>query len=310
MILKNLDISGKAANIVKKIGNFIETSKEERGVDGVVILFSGYIDSTVITKIALESLGEDCVKLIIRSENIFDKHTDTLKNSIEYLGIAEENVVHCDVTPIINNFISDDLIPGHSRELPSLYQPLSYSLLKSSLIKELEGNTYGMVGKANSGRERLIHKIIAHNKLRSRVQMAVAYLTAETENAFLLGTINKTEIQTGLFTKWGHGHCADIMPLGKLYRTQILQIADYMEIPSSIANLAKADLLPGIENKYQYFFNLSANEVDRILVRLENGLSEDEIHNQTKIALKSIEKVNQYFCSAVYTRGAPLIPKV
>lgn len=310
MILKDLDISAKADKIVAKIGNFIETSKEEQGVDGVVILFSGYIDSTVITKIALDSLGESVVKLIIRSENIFDKHTDTLKNSIEYLGIAEENVVHCDVAPLMKKFLSDDLIPGHNREIPSLYQPLSYSLLKSSLIKELEGNTYGMVGKANSERERLIHKIIAHNKLRSRIQMAVAYLTAETENAFLLGTINKTEIQTGLFTKWGHGHCADIMPLGNLYRTQILQIADYLDIPSKIANLAKADLLPGIENKYQYFFKLSANEVDRILVRLENGLSENEIHIQTLIDLKSIKKVIKYVGSAVYTRGAPLIPKI
>ncbi len=308
--MKDLDISAKAAKIVEKIGNFIETSKEERGVDGVVLLFSGYIDSTVIAKIVLDSLGEESVKLIIRSENIFDKHTETLKNSIDYLGIAEENVVHCDVAPIVKDLVSDDLIPGHSREIPSLYQPLSYSLLKSSLIKELEGNTYGMVGKASSGRERLIHKVIAHNKLRSRVQMAVAYLTAETENAFLLGTINKTELQTGLFTKWGHGHCADIMPLGNLYRTQILQIADFLEIPSRIADLAKADLLPGIQNKYQYFFNLDASEVDRILVRLENGLSEHEIHNETQIDIQLIKKVHQYVSSAVYTRAAPLIPKI
>ena len=167
-----------------------------------------------------------------------------------------------------------------------------------------------MVGKASSGRERLIHKVIAHNKLRSRVQMAVAYLTAETENAFLLGTINKTELQTGLFTKFGHSHCADIMPLGNLYRTQILQIAEFLDIPSKISDLAKADLLPGIQNKYQYFFNLEASEVDRILVRLENGFSEDEIHDQTQIDLKLIEKVQSYVSSAVYMRTATLIPKI
>ena len=308
--MENLDISLKAAKVVERIGNFIETLKEERGVDGVVILFSGYIDSTVITKIALDSLGEESVKVLIRSENIFDKHTDTLKNSIEYLGLEEENVIRCDVAPVIKKLVSDDLIPGHNREIPSLYQPLSYSLLKSSLIKELEGNTYGMVGKASSGRERLIHKVIAHNKLRSRVQMAIAYLKAETENAFLLGTINKTELQTGLFTKFGHSHCADIMPLGNLYRTQILQLAEFLDIPSEIANLAKADLLPGIQNKYHYFFDLDASEVDRILVRLENGLSEDEIYKQTQIDPKLIEKISNYVSSAVYTRGAPLIPKI
>ncbi|MHA2173759.1 MAG: NAD(+) synthase [Candidatus Hodarchaeales archaeon] len=307
--MKELEIPDKA-KVIERIGNFIDHSKEERGVDGVVILFSGYIDSTVITKISLDALGEEKVKLLVRSENVYDKHTEVLRDSTSYLGIHEDNIIHCDVAPIIKSFTKDDLIPGRSREIPSLYQPLSYSLLKSSLIKEIEGNTYGMVGKANSGREQLIHKIIAHNKLRSRIQMAVAYLTAETENAFLLGTINKTELLTGLFTKWGHGHCADIIPLGNLYRSQIIQIAEHLEIPPEISNLAKADLLPGIKNKYQYFFNLDSFSVDRILVRLENGLAIEDISNETQIDIDLIEKVNHYFTSAGYTRGAPLIPKV
>ena len=89
MILKNLDISGKAANIVEKIGNFIETSKEERGVDGVVILFSGYIDSTVITKIALESLGEDFVKLIFQCLQIEPK-IEINERDAEFKEIPEQ----------------------------------------------------------------------------------------------------------------------------------------------------------------------------------------------------------------------------
>ncbi len=308
--MENLDISDQVSNIVEKIKNFIETSKEERGVSGVVILFSGFIDSTIIAKLAMDTLGKEKVRLFNRSESKFDKHTEMFKNSIDYLGISESQIVHCDIAPIVKQFNSDELIPGRSREVPLLYQPLSYSLLKSTLIREIEGNTYGMVGKAESERERLLHKIIAHNKLRSRIQMAVAYLTAETENAFLLGTINKTELLTGLFTKWGHGHCADIMPLGNLYRTQILHLADYLDIPTDIANKAKADLLPGIKNKYQYFFELTALDVDRILVRLEHGISTEETSKQTDIDLDLIEKVNHYFASSVYTRSAPLIPKI
>ena len=306
--MKELDIIDKA-KVINRIGNFIIHSKEERGVDGIVILFSGYIDSTVITKISLDALGEENVKLLVRSENVFDKHTEVIANSTSYLGVPKDNIIHCDIAPVVKSFTVDDLIPGRSREIPSLHQPLSYSLLKSSLIKEIEGNTYGMLGKANSGRERLIHKIIAYNKLRSRIQMAIAYLTAETENAFLLGTINKTELLTGLFTKWGHGHCADIMPLGNLFRSQILQLAEYLEIPPEISNLAKADLMPGIQNKYEYFFNLDSLNVDRILVRLENGLAIEKISNETQIDIDLVEKVNHYFMSAGYTRGAPLIPK-
>ncbi len=308
--MENLDIGDKASQIVNKISHFIETSKEERRMDGVVILFSGFIDSTIIAKITMDTIDEKDLRLLVRSENIFDKHSETLKTSIEYLGISDSQIVYCDITPILKPFSSDALIPSRSREVPSLYQPLSYSLLKSSLIREIEGNTYDMVGKAESERERLLHKIIAHNKLRSRVQMAVAYLTAETENTLLLGTINKTEMLTGLFTKWGHGHCADVMPLGNLYRTQILQLADYLDIPSQIANKAKADLMPGVQNKYQYFFELTSFDVDRILFRLEHGLSTNEIYKETEIDPKLIDKVNLYFASSIYTRNAPLIPKI
>ena len=100
------------------------------------------------------------------------------------------------------------------------------------------------------------------------------------------------------------------MPLGNLYRTQILQLANHINLPVEITSTAKADLLPGVPNKYEYFFGLNSFDVDRILVRLEHGLSLNEIQSQTEISMELIEKVNHYFASAGYTRAAPLMPKV
>ena len=308
--MNKLDISKDVAQISKNIIHFIETAKEERGREGVLILFSGFMDSTIISKLSLEAIGEEAVKFLVRTNRFFEQQDEMLKTSIEFLGVSEENIVRCDVEPMLKILGSSDLIPGSIREVPSLYQPLSYSLLKTTAKKEIEEKTYGMLGKANSEREKWIHKIIAFNKLRSRLQMAVAYLTAETENRFLVGTINKTELSTGLFTKWGHGHCADIMPLGNLYRSQIFQLAEYLGLPESIRNIAKSDLMPGVENKYMYFFNLPAIDVDRILIRLENGLPPLEISKITGLPINTIEKINTYFNSAAYTRQAPLIPKI
>ncbi len=307
--MKELDISKDVAKIADRIIHFIETSKEERGVEGVLVLFSGYMDSTVVSKLCLEALSDKSVKLLIRTNKYFEKQEDILETSIKFLGVTEEIVVRCDIEPMLRNFGSNP-IPGSVREIPSMYQPLSYSLLKNTAKKEIEEKTYGMVGKASSEREKWIHKIIAHNKLRSRVQMAIAYYTAETENHFLVGTINRTELSTGLFTKWGHGHCADLMPLGNLYRSQILQLAEYLEVPESIRNLSKADLMPGIENKYLYFFDLPAIDVDRILIRLEEGFSTTEVSSDTGLPIDKIEKINTYFNSAAYTRQSPLIPKI
>ncbi|MHA2245093.1 MAG: NAD(+) synthase [Candidatus Hodarchaeales archaeon] len=309
--MKDLDISKDVGKIAKRIIHFIETSTNERGVEGVLILFSGYMDSTIVSKFALEALGEEAVKFLIRTNKFFDTQEDVLETSIEFLGVSEENIVRCDIEPMLKSFESKDLLHGQSvREIPSLYQPLSYSLLKNTAKKEIEEKTYSLVGKASSDREKWIRKIVSHNKFRSRLQMAVAYLTAETENLFLLGTINKTELSTGLFTKWGHGHCADLMPLGGLYRSQLFQLAEYLELPESIRNLSKADLIPGVENKYMYFFGLPAAQVDRILIRFRQGLSSTEISNDTGLSIDLIEKINTFHNSAAYTRQAPLIPKI
>ncbi|UCG01007.1 MAG: NAD(+) synthase [Candidatus Heimdallarchaeota archaeon] len=308
--MKVLDISNDVANIVERIVHFIGTSIEERGVEGVLVLFSGYMDSTIVSKLCLEAVGAEEVKLLIRTNKYFEKQEETLEASIEFLEVPEENIVRCDIEPMLKSFESKDLIPGSVREIPSLYQPLSYSLLKNTAKKEIEEKTYGMVGKATSDREKWIHKIIAHNKFRSRLQMAVAYFTAEQENRFLVGTINKTELYTGLFTKWGHGHSADLMPLGDLYRSQIFKVAEFLKLPDAIKNLSKADLIPGVQNKYMYFFELPVSDVDRIIIQLEQGRSITEISNKMDIPFETIEKVSTYYNSAAFTRQVPLIPKI
>lgn len=308
--MEELDISKDIMEIKERIVHFIETSKEERGVEGVLVLFSGYMDSTVVSKLSLDALDNKGVKLLLRTNKYFEKQEEILETSIEFLGITEENIVRCDIEPLLKNFESKDLIPGSVRDIPSVYQSLSYSLLKSTAKKEIEEKTYSMVGKADSDREKWIQKIVSLNKFRSRLQMAVAYLTAEQENRFLVGTINKTELSTGLFTKWGHSHCADLMPLGGLYRSQIFQLAEYLELPEPIRNLSKADLIPGVQNKYIYFFDLPVGDVDRILVCLEQGLSSTDISSTTGLPIDKIEKICMYYNSAAYTRQVPLIPKV
>ena len=309
-ILKEITIKNDVANILERIIHYIGTATVEREVEGVLVLFSGYMDSTIVSKLCLDALGADAVELLIRTNKYFEKQEETLDASIEFLGVPEENIVRCDIEPMLKNFESKDLVPGSVREIPSLYQPLSYSLLKNTAKKEIEEKTYGMIGKATSDREKWIHKIIAQNKFRSRLQMAVAYLTAERENRLLVGTINKTELSTGLFTKWGHGHCADLMPLGGLYRSQIFEVAEYLKLPEPIRNLSKADLIPGVQNKYLYFFELIVDEVDIILVRLEQGQSITEISNEMDIPIEKLEKINAYYNSAAFTRKVPLIPKI
>ncbi|MFX0085306.1 MAG: NAD(+) synthase [Candidatus Hodarchaeota archaeon] len=309
--MANLDISGRENEIIKNITAFIDTQTTKRGVDGVLILFSGYIDSTIVAKLALDALAENSVKLLVRHGK-FNRgnQEEILSSSIEYLGIDRELIIQHDIEPMIEQLKSGIYTSGSIREIPTIYEPLSYNLLKITAKEEILEKTYGMIGTADTEREKLIHKIVALNKVRSRIHMAIAYFTAEQENRFFLGTVNKTELLTGLFTKWGHGHCADLMPLGDLYRSQIIQLAKKLNIPRSIRNSAKADLLPGIDNKYLYFFNLKSSDVDSILIGLEDDLSAKEISKTNDLDIEAVKKVKFFYDSTIFTRSTPLIPKI
>ena len=307
--MNKLSLNIDASKVSKRIINFIEAQVKEKGDDGVLVWFSGYIDSTIITKMCFEALGKEAVKLIIKPQKLSTNHKEILETSINYLKVADENISRCDVEPMIKKFGSEKLIPGSVREISLLNRPLSYSLLKGAAEYDIEDKDFGMTGKPSSGRDGLIQRAITLARTRSRIQMAVAYYMAETENRSLVGTINKTELLTGLFTKWGQGHCTDLMPLGYLFRTQIFQLAEYLEIPKTISSKRRTDLLPGIENKYIFFFNLTAFEVDTILILAEKGFSKDQIYEKLAISEKSIEKVIDFFNHAAHTRGDPLFPK-
>jgi NAD+ synthase len=62
----------------------------------------------------------------------------------------------------------------------------------------------------------------------------------------VVGAANRTEWLTGTFSKWGIDHCADIMPLLHLYRSQLEKIAEYIHVPEPIRKkAADPDVMPG-----------------------------------------------------------------
>ena len=91
------------------------------------------------------------------------------------------------------------------------------------------------------------------------------------------GSSHKTEQMVGLFIKYGIDDCTDIMPLKNIYRSQILQLAGYMKIPTDILHRSpNPDILPGITDKYQGYFGIDFLKVELILLGRQMELSTDE----------------------------------
>jgi NAD+ synthase len=176
--------------------------------------------------------------------------------------------------------------------------------------KIIEEKTYTLVGQSISDRDKFFQHIIAQSKVKKRLKILLAFLIAERENFLLCNKTNKTEWLTGLFTSFGYGHASDIMPLGDLYRTQVLQLAEYLNVPKDIRDLAYTDIMPGVQNKYQYFFEIESDDVDRVLVRLITRWKHDKIAEDLGLPPDKIERIDHFYQISKIQRHLPIIPKI
>jgi NAD+ synthase len=74
---------------------------------------------------------------------------------------------------------------------------------------------------------------LVRGNLKSRLRMVMLYTYANMYNYLVLGTGNLTEIKTGYFTKYGDGG-VDLEPLGDLYKTDVWNMAKFLELPKQI----------------------------------------------------------------------------
>ena len=74
---------------------------------------------------------------------------------------------------------------------------------------------------------------LAQANLKARLRMSSLYAAAQTLNLLVCGTSNRSEYETGYFTKYGDS-ASDLLPLADLLKTQVRAIARYLNIPEKI----------------------------------------------------------------------------
>lgn len=108
---------------------------------------------------------------------------------------------------------------------------------------------------------------IAKMNTASRIRAVILYHYANTHNALVIGTSNKTEIMLGYFTKYGDG-AVDIEVIGDLFKTEELELARYLKIPENIIRKTPtAELYHGQTDEEE--LGASYKEIDEILMKIE-----------------------------------------
>jgi len=251
--------------------NFIREYTEKLEREGVILGLSGGIDSAVIAALCVQALGPKKTFALIMPEKDSKKgHKKDALNFAQELGIEAKLV---DITPYLEELGIYKLFP--------LDKILSLGKLKGALVRKVyhfyERKTgklpflESLSGFKDKEFNSYLAKGNAYYRAKHRLRMMLLYLYGELENRLVVGAANKSEYKIGYFVKHGCDDATDIMPLLNLYKTQVRELARYLNIPARIIEKPPSpDVIPGLTDDEEVI-RISYEKMDLILLALEKG---------------------------------------
>lgn len=221
-----------------------------------------------------------------------DQDSDPISESY-----ARELAARFDVTPLLQDITQaltgmhcyrrrDDAIRRIFPEFDSLKGFKAKIVLPQDLLNGGTLNVFSVTvlspdGQAETRRlpPRELLEIVAATNLKQRLRMSALYHEAEVRQFAVIGTANKNEHDQGFFVKYGDGG-VDLQPIAHLYKTQVYQLARYLDVPESIQRrVPTTDTYSAPCDQQEFFFRLPFETLDLLWFALEHGVSVREAAN-------------------------------
>ena len=309
------NIESRVSAITQKLKEDILTVLKRKGA---VVGISGGIDSSVTLALTVKALGPDRVIGIMLPEK--DSSSDSKELALKLAKKLGVQTIEENISLALEGFgcyrRRDEAVAAIFPE----YNPIDYTMKIGINPKGISHNLppvflLTIVDKNGQAKSKLLPareylQIVAASNFKQRCRMSMLYYHAERMYYTVIGTPNKHEVEQGFFVKYGDGG-ADIMPIGNLYKTQVYQLADYLEIPKEIIERTPtSDTYSAEQTQEEFFFQLPFKEMDMIWYGYENGYDPAEVGktlDKTEEEIKSIYKnFSRKQKTTEYLRMAPI----
>jgi len=272
--LLRVDPASEVDRISKVIRDVVLTQFKRKGA---VVGVSGGIDSSVVAALCVRALGKERVAGLFMPESESASESLTLGRLLtESLGIRAtlENI-----TPILEGSgcyrrrdeAIRSVVPEYTHEykckitLPNLLEDDRYAIF-SVVVQSPEGETKKVRLSLNA-----YLGIVAASNFKQRARKMIEYYHADALNYAVAGTPNRLEYDLGFFVKGGDG-LADFKPIAHLYKSQVYQLADYLEIPEEIRNRPPTtDTYSLAQSQEEFYFSMPLEQMDVCLFGKDNG---------------------------------------
>ncbi|BAJ64031.1 NAD(+) synthase [Anaerolinea thermophila] len=265
---------------------------------GAVVGISGGIDSSVVLALAVHAFGAQRVVGILLPEKESSPESAELAHLLaEQYGVQ---TVTEDISSALEGFGCYRRRDEAVRRVFPEFEPSwkSKIVLPGNLLEEDRLNIFSLTVIKPDGTElnrRLplqeYAQIVAASNFKQRTRMAMLYYHAELRNYAVIGTPNKNEHDLGFFVKYGDGG-ADVNPIAHLYKTQVYQLARYLEIPKAIQERTPTtDTYPAGSTQEEFFYRIPFHLLDLIWLGYEKQIPTKEIAEAAELTEEQVQRV-------------------
>jgi NAD+ synthase len=290
-----LDLEREVSRIVEKLQHDVfDALKRKGGVLGV----SGGVDSAVALALAVRALGAERLVALLLPE---------MESSPASARLARQVCRQFGVTPIVEDMTGpligfgcyrrrDDAVRAVFPEYDSTYKlkiTLPPDLLDRDTLNVFRVTIVSPEGEEKTKRLRpaQLRQIVAASNFKQRSRAAMLYYHAERHDYAVIGTPQKNEHDQGFFVKYGDG-AMDVKPIGHLYKTQVYQLAEYLEIPEEIRTRPPtSDTYSAGSTQEEFFFRLPFKVMDLLWYALEHKVSRDVVAREMDLTEEQVQRV-------------------
>jgi NAD+ synthase len=295
--------------------NFLKLKNVEKSVDeistflhdkifekfhkhGAVVGLSGGIDSAVTMALCVKALGSKKVLGLTMFEKESSQNNKSLINKIsQNYDIEIKNI---DITTILDSYgvysnrekiVKNNFSNFNSDCKYRIVVPPNFNSIGMPYLEVLDDKNKQHKLKITSSD---FLSLTAATSIKHRVRMSLLYYHAEKNNLSVVGTTNKSEYLQGYFVKYGDGG-SDIEPLVNLYKSQVYQIGDFLNIDNEImVNDASPDVWSYSTTDEEFFYTVPYDVVDLILYSRLNNLSIPEIQKISNLSEEKIQSLIKF----------------
>lgn len=268
-VMRELDVP----RIAEELVSFIKRTIHGAGFSRLVVAVSGGVDSSTATALASAAIGpENVFALLLPFRDWHTEGTRLAQQLLRHLQIPSGQIYEIDIAPMVEAFLQSASLPLRTTE--------------------------NRAARADSDTVRV-------GNIMARVRMTVLFDHAKKLNALVLGTENKSEHYLGYYTRFGD-EASDLEPLRNLYKTEVYQLADHLEIPREIRQAEPtAGLWPGQTDEGQFGFTYQA--ADEILYGLYEAHLPPRELVERGLDKQVIDAVQAWVAQMAFKHHLPLI---